>query len=65
MTDVFPPAFPWGAATSAHQIEGNNVGCDLWAVENRPDSPRRKRSGDACDSLHRWPGARAERCGRP
>jgi beta-glucosidase len=55
MTDTFPPGFLWGASTSAHQIEGNNVGCDLWTVENQPDSPTRERSGDACDSLHRWP----------
>ncbi len=55
MTDKFPPGFLWGAATSAHQTEGNNVGSDLWAVENRPGSPMPERSGDACDSLHRWP----------
>jgi beta-glucosidase len=54
MTDTFPPGFLWGAATSAHQTEGNNVASDLWAVENRPGSPMRERSGDACDSLHRW-----------
>jgi beta-glucosidase len=55
MTDTFPPGFLWGASTSAHQIEGNNVGCDLWAEENRPNSRMPERSGDACDSLHRWP----------
>jgi beta-glucosidase len=55
VTDTFPPGFLWGAATSAHQTEGNNVGCDMWATENRPDSPMPERSGDACDSLHRWP----------
>jgi beta-glucosidase len=52
---MFPPGFLWGAATSAHQTEGNNVASDLWAVENRPGSPMPERSGDACDSLHRWP----------
>jgi beta-glucosidase len=55
MTDTFPPGFLWGAATSAHQTEGNNIASDLWAVENRAGSPMRERSGDACDSLHRWP----------
>jgi beta-glucosidase len=51
----FPAGFLWGASTSAHQTEGNNVGSDLWALENQPGSPIRERSGDACDSLHRWP----------
>jgi beta-glucosidase len=51
----FPPGFLWGASTSAHQTEGNNTGSDLWAAENIPGSPIRERSGDACDSLHRWP----------
>jgi beta-glucosidase len=51
----FPPGFLWGASTSAHQVEGNNTSSDLWAAENRPDSPISERSGDACDSLHRWP----------
>jgi beta-glucosidase len=55
MADAFPRGFLWGASTSAHQIEGNNVGSDLWAVENRPDSPMPEPSGDASDSLHRWP----------
>ena len=54
MSAAFPPHFLWGAATSAHQTEGNNTGSDLWALENAPDSPLRERSGDACDSLHRW-----------
>jgi beta-glucosidase len=51
---TFPVNFLWGAATAAHQIEGNNVNSDLWAVENEPDSPLPERSGDACDSYHRW-----------
>jgi beta-glucosidase len=51
----FPPGFLWGASTSAHQVEGNNTSSDLWAAENAPGSPIRERSGDACDSLHRWP----------
>nr|BFE82489.1 hypothetical protein GCM10020093_050900 [Planobispora longispora] len=50
----FPEGFLWGAAGSAHQIEGNNVASDLWALENRPGSVMRERSGDACDSYHRW-----------
>ena len=51
----FPPGFLWGASTSAHQTEGNNISSDLWAAENTPGSLIRERSGDACDSLHRWP----------
>ncbi|HSA53533.1 MAG TPA: family 1 glycosylhydrolase [Yinghuangia sp.] len=43
--------FLWGAATSAHQTEGNNVGSDMWRSEAR----RPERSGDACDSYHRYP----------
>ncbi len=27
---------------------------DLWALENAEGSPMRERSGDACDSYHRW-----------
>ena len=54
MTDAFPPGFLWGAATSAHQTEGNNTSSDLWAIENQPGSPMAQRSGDACDSLHHW-----------
>jgi beta-glucosidase len=50
----FSPRFLWGAATSAHQTEGNNTNSDFWALENRAGSPLPERSGDACDSLHRW-----------
>src|SRR3989338_2415167 len=28
-----PEGFLWGAATSAHQVEGNNVHSDWWAWE--------------------------------
>ncbi|GGU97411.1 beta-glucosidase [Actinomadura cremea] len=51
----FPDGFLWGAATSPHQTEGNNVASDFWALENRPDGFLPERSGDACDSYHRWP----------
>ncbi|WP_017571451.1 glycoside hydrolase family 1 protein [Nocardiopsis halotolerans] len=46
--------FLWGAATAAHQVEGNNTGSDVWALENAPESILPERSGDACDSYHRW-----------
>ncbi|MEU4449302.1 family 1 glycosylhydrolase [Actinosynnema sp. NPDC050801] len=54
MTTTFPDGFLWGAATAAHQVEGNNTSSDLWAVENAPDPIMPERSGDACDSYHRW-----------
>jgi beta-glucosidase len=51
---VFPANFLWGTATAAHQIEGNNVNADYWAVEHEAASAMAEPSGDACDSLHRW-----------
>jgi beta-glucosidase len=29
----FPPEFLWGAATSAHQTEGDNRNTDWWRAE--------------------------------
>jgi beta-glucosidase len=49
----FPPGFMWGAATAAHQIEGNNTGNDWWRSEEQRRLPYR--SGAACDSWQRWP----------
>lgn len=48
-------SFLWGAATAGHQVEGNNVNADIWLLEQVPQSTFREPSGDACDSLHRWP----------
>ncbi|MGW2048255.1 glycoside hydrolase family 1 protein [Streptomyces sp. NPDC001858] len=48
----FPPGFLWGASTAPHQIEGNNLNSDFWANEGR--IPGMERSGDACDSYHRY-----------
>lgn len=53
MTVTVADGFLWGAATSAHQTEGQNVTADWWLLEHAPGSPM-QRSGDACDSLHRW-----------
>ena len=50
----FPDDFRWGAATAAHQIEGNNVNNDWWAREHTPGSGIAEPSGDACDSYHRY-----------
>src|SRR5262245_26999479 len=51
---AFPRGFLWGASTAGHQIEGNNVNSDLWLLENIEPKTFRDRSGDACDSYHRW-----------
>jgi beta-glucosidase len=50
----FPPDFLWGAATAAHQIEGNNINSDFWVLEHLLPSPFAEPSGDACDSFHRF-----------
>ncbi|QDZ15322.1 glycoside hydrolase family 1 protein [Humibacter ginsenosidimutans] len=54
MHELLPDGFLFGASTSAHQIEGNNVSSDWWAFENAPGSPVTEPSGDACDSFLRW-----------
>ncbi|MDT9682851.1 family 1 glycosylhydrolase [Streptomyces sp. TRM76323] len=52
---TLPDGFLMGASTSPHQVEGNNVSSDWWAIENRPGSFVAEPSGDAVDSFHRWP----------
>jgi beta-glucosidase len=42
----FPPDFLWGAATSAHQVEGDNRASDWWAFEQAGELPFK--SGAAC-----------------
>ncbi|MCQ8194285.1 glycoside hydrolase family 1 protein [Streptomyces rugosispiralis] len=51
MTEL-APGFLWGASSAPHQIEGNNLNSDFWANEGR--TPGMERSGDACDSYHRY-----------
>lgn len=51
---AFPRGFRWGASTAGHQIEGNNTNSDLWLMENIASTTFKERSGDACDSYHRW-----------
>lgn len=56
MTDLlFPPTFLWGAATAAHQVEGDNTNSDWWDWEQRPGTPCVDRSGVACDHYRRYP----------
>jgi beta-glucosidase len=51
----FPDGFLWGAATAAHQVEGDNVGNDAWLMEHLPGTMYREPSGDAADFYHRYP----------
>jgi len=52
---AFPDGFLWGASTAAHQVEGNNVNTDWWMREHAPGTDLAEPSGDAADSLHRYP----------
>ena len=52
---AFPDKFLWGCATAGHQVEGNNLNSDLWAVEHLPESMFKEPSGDACDHYHLYP----------
>ncbi|GAA1656057.1 glycoside hydrolase family 1 protein [Actinoplanes couchii] len=52
---TFPDGFLWGAATSAHQVEGGNTNNDWWDFEQDPTSAARSSSGDGIDHFHRYP----------
>lgn len=43
-----------GAATAAHQVEGNNIHSDYWVMEHLKHSDFTEPSGDACDHYHRY-----------
>ncbi|PIQ87395.1 MAG: hypothetical protein COV74_00915 [Candidatus Omnitrophica bacterium CG11_big_fil_rev_8_21_14_0_20_45_26] len=49
---TFPKDFLWGAATSAHQVEGNNTNNDWWDWEQ--SYPFEERSGRASDHWNRF-----------
>ena len=50
----FPNGFLLGAATAAHQVEGNNTNSDFWAQELLPHSSFLEPSGLACDHYNRY-----------
>jgi beta-glucosidase len=52
---AFPNGFLWGAATAAHQVEGNNVSSDMWLLENVKPTIFAEPSGDADNSFELWP----------
>ena len=51
---AFPKGFLWGAATAAHQVEGNNINSDMWVLEHMKPSMFAEPSNDACDFYHRY-----------
>lgn len=51
----FPKGFLWGAATAAHQVEGNNVNSDSWALEHVKPTMFAEPSADAANSFELWP----------
>ena len=51
---TFPKNFLIGAATAAHQVEGNNVNSDYWAQEQMKYSSFAEPSLNACDHYNRY-----------
>ncbi|MDF2674463.1 MAG: glycoside hydrolase family 1 [Clostridiales bacterium] len=50
----FDNNFMIGAATAAHQVEGNNVNSDCWVMENMRGSSYKEPSMDAVDHYNRY-----------
>lgn len=50
----FPATFMLGAATAAHQVEGNNIYSDYWVQENIPHSMFAEPSREAVDHYNRY-----------
>ncbi len=50
----FSDKFMLGAATAAHQVEGNNKNSDCWVMENIPYSTYKEPSLDAADHYNRY-----------
>lgn len=51
---IFEDDFLLGAATAAHQVEGNNIHSDCWIMEQMEYSSFSEPSLDACDHYHRY-----------
>ena len=51
---ALPENFLIGAATAAHQAEGNNIHSDCWALENIKHSDYLEKSGAAVDHYNRY-----------
>lgn len=51
---TFPKEFLLGAATAAHQVEGNNIHSDYWLQEHMPHTAFAEPSGEACDHYNRY-----------
>ncbi len=54
MSWKFPPAFLWGTATAAHQVEGGNTNADWWEWEHRPGTSVAEPSGVAIEHFTRY-----------
>lgn len=52
----FAKDFLVGAATAAHQVEGNNTNSDCWAMEHMVHTSYTEPSGDAVDHYNRYAG---------
>jgi beta-glucosidase len=52
----FPKEFLLGAATAAHQVEGNNTKSDFWTMEQVPQSLFKEPSLDCLDHYNRYRG---------
>lgn len=50
----FPEGFVWGAATAAHQVEGDNTNSDCWALEHATPSFFKEPSGSAAGQWDRF-----------
>jgi beta-glucosidase len=46
--------FMIGAATAAHQVEGNNVNSDFWTMEHVPFTMYKEPSLDAVNHYHKY-----------
>jgi beta-glucosidase len=50
----FTNEFMIGAATAAHQVEGNNVNSDFWTMEHVPGTMYKEPSLDAVNHYHKY-----------